>query len=442
LGDISNPAAGDIGGGAMVTEETNLSYALIRGWYMAAVAWTEWTGIPVNVPVLERLKSNWERIKRTVAKKIKKDFPVYGGPLGMTIIPELLEDFLRKRNVTDWPRTDTGKFATDFKLLEEMCELYPWLTDLKDAQYILSKMKLADLPVGRDGRNRTGLGTFRSSTGRNQPSSAEYIFGPAVWLRDALIQAPPGYALIYADYRQQEYGIAAALSGDKAMQEAYLSGDFYFAFAVLAGALSKDDDPEDKQVKTVRNQYKQCCLAILYGQTARGLAARIKKSVIFSQRLIDFPVFWKWQLRTVNQTMMMNKVWTSLGWPWHIQEGVLNLPDKDERKRKRLKKKNDYPNLRSLANFQMQAHGSDILRAACINAMADGLAISALVHDAIMVLAPENDWKRHRDLLVSGMKEASCEVLGGFEIGVDVKSSCWENITTTQMDAVTRCGVL
>jgi DNA polymerase I len=223
LGDISGFAGGDIEGRAMVTEETNLSYALIRGWYMAAVAWTEWTGIPVNVPVLEKLKSNWERIKRTVSKKIKKDFPVYGGPLGMTIIPELLEDFLRKRNVTDWPRTDTGKFATDFKLLEDMCELYPWLTDLKDAQYILSKMKLADLPIGRDGRNRTGLGTFRASTGRNQPSSAEYLFGPAVWIRNALIQAPPGHVLIYADYRQQEYGIAAALSGDKAMQEAYRS---------------------------------------------------------------------------------------------------------------------------------------------------------------------------------------------------------------------------
>jgi DNA polymerase I len=209
------------------------------------------------------------------------------------------------------------------------------------------------------------------------------------------------------------------------MQEAYKSGDFYFAFAVLAGALSKDDDAEDKIIKVIRNQYKQCCLAILYGQEAHGLAVRTKLSWIRSQRLIDqhkdkFPIFWKWSKRTVSQTMCLSKMWTSLGWPLHIQEGVLNLPDTDERKKKALKKKGSYPNLRSLANFQTQAHGSDILRVACINAM-DGLAISATVHDAIMILAPENDWARHRDLLVDGMKEASREVLGGFEIGVDVK---------------------
>jgi DNA polymerase I len=53
--------------------------------------------------------------------------------------------------------------------------------------------------------------------------------------------------------------------------------------------------------------------------------------------------------------------------------------------------------------------------------MVDGLSISALVHDAIMVLAPLDDRERHKDLLVSGMKEASRQVLGGFEIDVDVK---------------------
>src|SRR5207247_1620967 len=114
-------------------------------------------------------------------------------------------------------------------------------------------------------------------------------------------------------------GIGAALSGDKAMWDAYCTGDFYRAFAILAGALTADADPEDKQVKRIRNQYKQCCLAILYGQGAHGLAARTKLSAKAAQRLIAqhkdmFPVFWKWSTRTVNQTMYMNKVWTSLGW--------------------------------------------------------------------------------------------------------------------------------
>jgi hypothetical protein len=74
----------------------------------------------------------------------------------------------------------------------------------------------------------------------------------------------------------------------------------------------------------------------------------------------------------------------------HVQEGVLNLDDANETKRDRLKKKKDYPNVPSLANFQMQGHGLDILRIASLLAVRDDLAISAMVHDAIMILAPEN----------------------------------------------------
>src|ERR1700737_1577697 len=111
---------------------------------MAPMAWTEWNGIPVDVTRLELLKSNWESIKKAVAKKSAKEYPVYGGPQGMTIIPELFEAYLKKRGVDDWPRTETGKCRTDFKLLEKASkEQYPWLTNLKDAQYILSKMKLS-----------------------------------------------------------------------------------------------------------------------------------------------------------------------------------------------------------------------------------------------------------------------------------------------------------
>jgi DNA polymerase I len=74
-------------------------------------------------------------------------------------------------------------------------------------------MRLSDLAVGSDGRNRTLLSAFRARTGRNQPSNTKFIFGPAVWLR-GLIKPPPGHGIAYVDWSQQEFGIAAALSGD------------------------------------------------------------------------------------------------------------------------------------------------------------------------------------------------------------------------------------
>ena len=63
----------------------------------------------------------------------------------------------------------------------------------------LSQMRLSDLAVGQDGRNRAILSAFRARTGRNQPSNTKFIFGPSVWLR-GLIQPPPGYGIAYIDW--------------------------------------------------------------------------------------------------------------------------------------------------------------------------------------------------------------------------------------------------
>ena len=83
------------------------------------------------------------------------------------------------------------------------------------------------------------LTAFRARSVRNAPSNSKYIFGPSVWLR-GLVKPPPGYGVAYIDWAQQEFGIAAALSGDKAMQAAYMTGDPYLAFAKQAGAVPPD----------------------------------------------------------------------------------------------------------------------------------------------------------------------------------------------------------
>src|SRR5207247_879255 len=109
----------------------------------------------------------------------------------------------------------------------------------RELRFTLSQLRLEDLSVGSDGRNRVLLSPFGARSGRNTPSNAKFIFGPAVWLR-SLIQPAQGHALAYVDWEQQEFGIAAALSGDSAMQEAYRSGDPYLEFAKQAGAVPPD----------------------------------------------------------------------------------------------------------------------------------------------------------------------------------------------------------
>jgi DNA polymerase-1 len=140
-----------------------------------------------------------------------------------------------------------------------MAKVYPQVAPIRDLRYVLSQMRLSDLEIGTAGRNRTMLSTFRSRTGRNQPSNTKFIFGPAVWLR-GLIRPEPGFGLAYIDWSQQEFGIAAALSGDLAMMAAYESCDPYLAFAKQAGAVPQDGTKQE--YGPVRDQFKACVLAV------------------------------------------------------------------------------------------------------------------------------------------------------------------------------------
>jgi DNA polymerase I len=156
-------------------------------------------------------------------------------------------------------------------------------------------MRLNDLAVGQDGRNRTILSAFRSRTGRNQPGNTLYIFGPSVWLR-SLIKPPPGFGVAYIDWSQQEIGVAAALSGDAALQAAYRTGDCYLAFAKQAGAVPQDATKQTH--KSVRELFKQCVLAVQYGIGAEALALRIAQPPVVARDLLrahreTYRTFWQ-----------------------------------------------------------------------------------------------------------------------------------------------------
>jgi hypothetical protein len=177
-----------------------------------------------------------------------------------------------------WPQLPSGKLALDDDTFKEMARAYPGdIGPIRDVRYALSQMKLHELAVGHDGRNRCLLSAFGSTTGRNQPSTSKYIFGPACWLR-SLIKPEPGRAIAYVDWSQQELGIAAGLSQDPAMMAAYQSGDFYLTFAQMAGAAppgaTKATHP------TIREQYKTVALGVLYGLSAHGLARRLENTPV------------------------------------------------------------------------------------------------------------------------------------------------------------------
>src|SRR5262249_43862340 len=258
-----------------------------------------------------------------------------------------------------------------------------------------------NLAVGSDGRNRTLLSPFQSRTGRNQPSNTKYIFGPSVWIRH-LIKPPPGYGVAYIDWSQQEYGIAAWLSGDRAMIEACSSGDPYLAFAKQAGLVPADATKQSH--KAQRDMCKACVLGIQYGMQSETLATRIGESNLVARELLlahrtTYRQFWKWSDAAVDYAMLHGVIWTVFG--WHLRVGPNTNP-------------------RMLRNFPMQANGAEMLRLACCLATERGIEVCAPVHDAVLICAPL--YKLNDDIAAmrAAMAEASVAVLDGFELSTDV----------------------
>ena len=237
--------------------------------------------------------------------------------------------------------------ALDDDTFRQMARVYPVVSPLRELRHSLGEMRLfSDLAVGSDGRNRCLLSAFRSITGRNQPSNARFIFGPSCWLR-SLIQPGPGRALAYCDWSQQEFGIAAALSGDRAMMDAYTSGDPYLSFAKQARAVPADATKESHPRE--RELFKVCALAVQYGMGSQSLALSLDRPEVEARELLrlhrqTYSKFWEWSSACVNHAMLLGWLDTVFGWRVHVGPKA---------------------NPRSLANFPMQANGAEMLRLAC-----------------------------------------------------------------------------
>jgi len=304
-----------------------------------------------------------------------------------------------------WPRlpSPTGGLTLTDEVFRAKARNYPEIiAPYYELRSSLSRLKLAKLCVGSDGRNRTMLSPFRSDTGRNQPSNSRFIFGPSTWIR-GLIKPTSGRFIAYIDWSQQELGIAAALSGDVKMMQAYCSGDPYLKFAQMAGAVpenaTKQTHPQE------RAAYKVCMLAVQYGMGAEALAEQLGKTRHDANRLLQchrdtFPEYWRWNSRILNQGFGSGKLETVFGWRRRVTEDSKPA---------------------SVGNFPVQANGAEMLRLAIIKMHEAGVKVAAPIHDAVLV---EGQIEHSQEIVATTqlcMREASKIILNGFELDSDVK---------------------
>jgi hypothetical protein len=348
------------------------------------------------------LRFDWESIQDRLIQSVDSRFGVFDG---RTFKAERWAGWLARSGIP-WPRLESGELALDDDTFREMARAFPDVALMRELRVSLSQLRLRELAVGSDGRNRALLSPYRAKTGRNAPSNSKFIFGPSTWLR-GLIKPEPGMAIAYIDWSQQEFGIAASLSGDGAMMDAYRSGDPYLAFGQQAGRIPADGTKQTHGPE--RDLFKACVLGVQYGMGPEALARRIGKPTAYGRDLLrlhreTYPKFWRWSDGAESHAMLLGRLHSVFGWTLRVGAEA---------------------NPRSLRNFPCQANGAEMLRLACSLATERGLPIIAPVHDAVMAEGPADSIGEIVAETQAAMAEASAVVLDGFRLRSDAKIVRW-----------------
>jgi hypothetical protein len=380
----------------------HLTQALFRGHYTKVVSAIEAHGIPIDRTLYTTLLEHWSALQSALIAQIN---PLFGFPYdtdGSFHHRPLLA--WAAENDVEWPLTPNGLAVLDKDDLKDLVWLYPQLEPFRQLRKTLGQMRHTGFPVGRDNRNRFLLWPFGTKTGRNTPGTSVNIMGAASWLR-SLIQAPPGYGLAYVDWSQQEYGIAAAFSHDTGMQLSYRSGDPYLALARMARAVPSWATKSSHSA--IREQYKTVSLAVLYGMHSATLARRLGITPTQGAQLLEdhqqaFPTFWAWSRNVVMRAKLSHHIQTVLG--WRLRCG----PEAET-------------NMRSISNFPMQANASEMMKIACGYVVEAGVPICAVVHDALLIMAPLRDLPDAISTTQHCMARASEKILQEFPLTTEVQ---------------------
>ena len=384
----------------LAATQQRLGHAIWRGRYMGAVATMEHNGIPIDAATLSAINENWQGIQDRLIADVDQEYGVYDG---RTFKMDRFKAYLAAQKIP-WPRLDGGRLALDDNTFRTMARAYPQVSALRELRHALGELRLNSLAVGPDGRNRTLLSPFRSKTGRNQPSNSKAIFGAAVWVR-GLIKPEQGTGVAYLDFASQEFAIAACLSGDEKMWQAYESGDPYLQFAKDAGLAPADATKSSHEA--LRDRCKAIVLGVQYGMSASGMAQRAGIMAAEARELLQlhhehYRTFWAWANRNVETALAGGTLSTPMGWQFRQGYGTEGNP-------------------RSILNWPMQSTGADILRLSCVRLMEAGVKICAPVHDAILIEAPLDALDHQVELARKVMERACRDVLGGRACRVDAE---------------------
>ena len=318
-------------------------------------------------------------------------------------------------------KTKTG-WSTNADVLEKLKD-QPLVADvLTYRQYAKLKSTYADgllKVIDPDGRIRTSFQMTVTATGRLSSTEPNLQNIPTRTdlgskMREMFVAAP-GHVLVDADYSQIELRLLAHISGDEAMQQAFLSGeDFHTVTAARVFHV-----PQDQVTHQMRSRAKAVNFGIVYGISAFSLSQDIGVTVAEAKEYMEryFATYTgvrQYMEQVVSQARERGYVETL----WHRRRALPEL-------------KSSNFNMRSFGervalNMPIQGTAADIIKLAMVRVhrrlAAEGLEARLImqVHDELIVECPEAEASRVERLLqqeMQGVAELSVPLLAEAHTG-------------------------
>jgi len=199
-----------------------------------ALGWVERWGMPVD---RDQARLATEYVNSRLAE-LDGRLRHYGD-INFNSVPQLSDLLFNQLGLRTTVLTGTGKPSTGKEALAEMEGQHPIVANLREHKRLEALRTKFIVPIGEhtcdDGRVHPALLLDGTGTGRlscrepNLQAIKKGDKGDEERMMRNIFAAPAGRKLVQFDYSQMELRIAAAISGDEAMKEVFLSGKDYHA---------------------------------------------------------------------------------------------------------------------------------------------------------------------------------------------------------------------
>lgn len=365
---------------------------------IAVLAEMEYNGVSLDMPFLQNMSGNLEIDLRNIEKEI---YECAGEQFNINSPQQLGKIIYEKLKVHEHAgikrikKTKTG-YSTDVVTLERLANSHPIIQKILDCRQVM-KLKstyvdaLPSLVNPHTGRVHTSFNQTIAATGRLSSSNPNLQNIPirsrqGREIRKAFIPRKEGWVIMSADYSQIELRLAAHLSGDRTLIDAFQKRE---DIHTRTASLIFHVDPEEVTPE-MRYKAKAINFGIIYGMGPDRLAREVQISRNEAQEFIDayfinYPGVNIYIGKELTKARELGYVTTLLGRRRFLPE--LNSDNQQER--------NSAENI--AINTPIQGTAADIIKIAMINLhnylINNGLSSKMVlqIHDELVFEIPQEE---------------------------------------------------